>query len=161
MKVACVQTITKLWLVPLDGVNQSLISSPRRLGERRHSWIFFSQSSPDTLYWYFFSRLLNFTILARQYFEEFNFRDFLKTQSNLYWRPPLDNDHRCTKATFLANSPYIDSCLNISTLATSTLQRPLSSVPKVAVMARFNRRQIRNSQCKRSRLHCSIFQKDW
>ena len=33
VEVACVQTITKLWLVLwLDGVNQSLISSARRLG---------------------------------------------------------------------------------------------------------------------------------
>ena len=37
----------------------------------------------------------------------------------------------------MADSLYIDSCLNLSTLATC-LQRPLSSVPKVAVTERFN-----------------------
>ena len=38
---------------------------------------------------------------------------------------------------FFADSPYIDSCLNLSTTVTS-LQRPLSFVPKVAVVERFN-----------------------
>ena len=33
---------------------------------------------------------------------------------------------------FMANSPYIDSCFNL------TLQQPLSSVPKVAVLENFN-----------------------
>ena len=38
-----------------------------------------------------------------------------------------------TMATFSADSPYIDSCLNLSTMAAS-LQWPLSSLPKVAVV---------------------------
>ena len=40
-------------------------------------------------------------------------------------------------ATLSPGSPYIDSCLDLSTTTTS-LQRPLSSVPKVAVEERFN-----------------------
>ena len=40
-------------------------------------------------------------------------------------------------ATLSPGSPYIDSCLDLSTTTTS-LQRPLSSVPKVAVKERFN-----------------------
>ena len=47
------------------------------------------------------------------------------------------NGYLSTAATFLADSPYIDSCLNLSTMATS-LQRALSSVPKAAVVKRFN-----------------------
>ena len=38
---------------------------------------------------------------------------------------------------FLADSPYIHSYFNLSSMATS-LQWPLSSVPKVAVVERFN-----------------------
>ena len=38
---------------------------------------------------------------------------------------------------FWADSPYIDSCLNLFTTVAS-LQRPLSSVPKVAVVERFD-----------------------
>ena len=37
---------------------------------------------------------------------------------------------------FLADGPYIYSCFNLSTTATS--QCPLSSVPKVAVVERYN-----------------------
>ena len=48
----------------------------------------------------------------------------------------LHNVHLSTAATFLADSPYIDSCFNLSTTATS-LQWKLSSVPKVAVLERF------------------------
>ena len=47
------------------------------------------------------------------------------------------NNHLSTMATFLMDSPYIDSCLNLSTTATS-LQRPLSSIPKVALVEMFN-----------------------
>ena len=36
---------------------------------------------------------------------------------------PLYNGHLSTKAFFLADSPYVDSCLNLCTMATS-LQRP-------------------------------------
>ena len=50
---------------------------------------------------------------------------------------PLYNGRLPTTAIFLADIPYIDSCLNLSTTATS-LQRPLSSVPKVAVVERLN-----------------------
>lgn len=38
---------------------------------------------------------------------------------------------------FLADSPYVDCCFNLSTAATS-LQWQLSSVPRVAVVERFN-----------------------
>ena len=48
----------------------------------------------------------------------------------------LHNVHLSTAATFLADRPYIDSCFNLSTTATS-LQWKLSSVPKVAVLERF------------------------
>ena len=44
---------------------------------------------------------------------------------------PSTNGHLSTTATFLADCPYIDSCLNVCT-------KPLSSVPKVAVVDRFN-----------------------
>ena len=48
----------------------------------------------------------------------------------------LHNVHLSTAATFLADSPYIDSCFNLSTTSAS-LQWKLSSVPKVAVLERF------------------------
>lgn len=48
----------------------------------------------------------------------------------------LHNVHLSTAATFLADRPYIDSCFNLSTTATS-LQWKLSSVLKVAVLERF------------------------
>ena len=48
----------------------------------------------------------------------------LSTTSIALQRPP-----------FLANSPYTDSCLNLST-AINSLQRPLSSASKVAVLER-------------------------
>ena len=38
---------------------------------------------------------------------------------------------------FLADSPYFDSSLNLSTTVIS-LQQPLSSVPQVAIVERFN-----------------------
>ena len=47
--------------------------------------------------------------------------------------PPPFNGH----LVLLADSPYIHSCFNPSTTATS-LQWPLSSVPKVAIVERFN-----------------------
>ena len=47
------------------------------------------------------------------------------------------NGHLSTTDIFLADSPYIHSCFNLSTMATS-LQWPLSSVPKVAIAERFN-----------------------
>ena len=47
------------------------------------------------------------------------------------------NGKLSTAATFLADSPYIDSCLNLSRTATF-LHRPLSSVLKVAVVESFN-----------------------
>jgi len=47
------------------------------------------------------------------------------------------NNHLSTTATFLANSSYIDSLLDLSTVATS-LQWLLSSVIKVAMVVRFN-----------------------
>ena len=50
---------------------------------------------------------------------------------------PSTNGHLSTMTTFLADSPYIDSRLNLSTTVTS-LKRPLSSLPKVAVEERFN-----------------------
>ena len=56
---------------------------------------------------------------------------------------PFHNGHFSTKASslqrpfFLADSPYVHYCFNFFTTATS-LQRPLSSVPKVAVAERFN-----------------------
>ena len=50
----------------------------------------------------------------------------LSTTSIALQRPP-----------FLANSPYTDSCLNLST-AINSLQRPLSSASKVAVLERIN-----------------------
>ena len=50
----------------------------------------------------------------------------LSTTSITLQRPP-----------FLANSPYTDSCLNLST-AINSLQRPLSSVSKVALLERIN-----------------------
>ena len=41
-------------------------------------------------------------------------------QSNLQlWPPPVYNGHHFTTATFLADCPYIDSCLNLSMMATS------------------------------------------
>lgn len=49
-------------------------------------------------------------------------------------------------ATLSPGSPYIDSCLDLSTTTTS-LQRPLSSVPKVAVEERFNFILIRQKRC--------------
>ena len=55
----------------------------------------------------------------------------INTQSNLHWWPPLNNSH------FLADSPCIHSCFNLSTPPTSR-QWPLSSVPKVAIVERFN-----------------------
>ena len=48
-------------------------------------------------------------------------------------RPPLYNGHLFTTATFFADSPYIDSCLNLF-----SLQWPVSSVPKVAAVERFS-----------------------
>ena len=45
---------------------------------------------------------------------------------------PLQDSH-----FFSADSPYIHSCFNLSTTATS-LQWPFSSVPKVAVVETFN-----------------------
>ena len=48
-------------------------------------------------------------------------------------RPPLYNGHLSTTATFFADSPYIDSCLNLF-----SLQWPVSSVPKVAAVERFS-----------------------
>ena len=56
---------------------------------------------------------------------------------------PFHNGHFSTMATslqrpfFLADSPYVHYCFNLFTTATS-LQRPLSSVPKVAIAERFN-----------------------
>ena len=50
----------------------------------------------------------------------------LSTTSIALQRPP-----------FLANSPYTDSCLNLAT-AINSLQRPLSSASKVAVLERIN-----------------------
>ena len=50
----------------------------------------------------------------------------LSTTSIALQRPP-----------FLANSPCTDSCLNLPT-AINSLQRPLSSVSKVAVLERIN-----------------------
>ena len=47
------------------------------------------------------------------------------------------NGHLSTMATLLADSPCIDSCLNLTTTATS-LQWPFSSVPKVAIVERLN-----------------------
>ena len=44
------------------------------------------------LYWYFISRVLNFTILARQYFAEFNFRHF-NTGEHLLTSRSLYNGH--------------------------------------------------------------------
>jgi len=44
------------------------------------------------------------------------------------------NGHLFTMATFFVevDSPYIDSCLNLSTMATSLLQqRPLKCVPQL------------------------------
>ena len=37
----------------------------------------------------------------------------------------------------MVDNPYIDPCLNLSTIATC-LQWPLSSVPKVAIVERLN-----------------------
>ena len=52
--------------------------------------------------------------------------------------PDLLYGHLSTKANFfLADSSSTDSCLNVSKTATS-LQRSLSSVPKVAFMERLN-----------------------
>ena len=63
--------------------------------------------------------------------------------------PPLTTTS-LQQPLFLADSPYTDSCLNLSTTATfladshkltlvkTSLQRPLSSVSKVAVVERFN-----------------------
>ena len=48
-------------------------------------------------------------------------------------RPPLYNGHLFTTATFFADSPYIDSCLNLF-----SLQWPVSSVPKVAAVEQFS-----------------------
>ena len=56
---------------------------------------------------------------------------------------PFHNGHFSTMATslqrpfFLADSPYVHYCFNLFTTGTS-LQRPLSSVPKVAIAERFN-----------------------
>ena len=47
------------------------------------------------------------------------------------------NYHLSTMAIVLADSPYIHSCFNLSTTATS-LHQPLSSAPKVAIVKRFN-----------------------
>ena len=46
-----------------------------------------------------------------RHFEEYH--NILLLQSNLHQRPPLYNGH-----FFLADSPYIDSCLNLSITAT-------------------------------------------
>ena len=46
-------------------------------------------------------------------------------------RPPLYNGHLFTTATFFADSPYIDSCLNLFTMASFF-------VPKVAAVERFS-----------------------
>ena len=56
-------------------------------------------------------------------------------------KPPLPATSISTMATFLADSPCIDSCLNLSTTATS-LQWPFSSVPKVAIQV-----QLYYSRC--------------
>ena len=48
------------------------------------------------------------------------------------------NGHLSTTAIFSADSPYIDPCLNLFKTATSLQRRPLSSVPKVTVVERFN-----------------------
>ena len=57
---------------------------------------------------------------------------FTLVSTSLQWLP-LFNGH----LTFLADSPYIHSCCNLPTTATS-LHQPLSSAPKVAVVERFN-----------------------
>ena len=51
--------------------------------------------------------------------------------------PPLTVTSATTTIIFLADSPFIDSCLNLSTTVTS-LQWLLSPVPKVAALERFN-----------------------
>ena len=48
------------------------------------------------------------------------------------------NGYLSTTAIFLADSPYVYSCLNLSTTATSLQHRPLSSVPKMTVVERIN-----------------------
>ena len=50
-------------------------------------------------------------------------------------RPPLHNGHLSITAIFLADSPYIHYVVSTSL---QRLQRPLSSVPNVAVVERFN-----------------------
>ena len=61
----------------------------------------------------------------------------------VYYSQTSTSSHLSTVATslqwpvFLADSPYFDSCLNLSTTAIS-LQQPLSSVPQVAIVERFN-----------------------
>ena len=63
-----------------------------------------------------------------------------------------------TMGIFWADKSYTDSCLNLSTMATS-LQRWLSSVPMVAIMNRFNSYfwqgiYLPFSKCK---LTCTLF----
>ena len=84
----------------------------------------------------------------------------LSTMATSLQQPPLNNGHLSITAIFLAYSPYSHSCFNFSTMATSLqrpffladspyihyvvstslqrLQRPLSSVPNVTVVGRFN-----------------------
>ena len=68
------------------------------------------------------------------------------------------NSHLSTMAIFWADKSYTDSCLNLSTMATS-LQRSISSVPMVAIMNRFNSYfwqgiYLPFSKCK---LTCTLF----
>ena len=71
----------------------------------------------------------------------------LVVHSNLLWRP-----------LFLADSPYIDSYLNLSTMATS-LQPPLSSVPKVAVVS--GEVQLYLFSCWALPFHLSLQKEHW
>ena len=62
--------------------------------------IFFFRVVQIPLCWYFISRVLNFTILARQYFTEFNFRHFNTVEpsllTSLFPQRPLFQGHRTT-----------------------------------------------------------------
>ena len=68
---------------------------------------------------------------------------YLSTTATSLQQSPFHNGHFSTMATslqrpfFWADSPYVHYCFNLFTTATS-LQRPLSSVPKVAIAERFN-----------------------
>ena len=63
------------------------------------------------------------------------------------------NDHLSTTSIFfLADSPYIDSCI----FTASSLQRPLPSVPKVAIVERFNLNCTHQAKRSHVRLYCSL-----